>query len=113
MRQEWKMRKQYRSEQRRGMKQAAMLVAAAVGAVGYQHVTEATTFVISTSGATALGGFNRGNSGSDPVGNIVRGPYAVGQSIGIQIGNTSYAFTGGVKYFGTGTPDANGDGAAS
>jgi hypothetical protein len=64
----------------RGTKQLrrkAAIVAATVGVLAYQHASQATTFVISTSGATALGSFNRGNSNADAptTGTIVRGPF--------------------------------------
>src|SRR5438132_1489896 len=95
-------------------RRGAIVVAAAVTAVGYAHVAEATTFVISTSGATALGAFNRGNSNADapPTGTIVRGPYALGQSA-LVIGNTTYTAGLGATYFGSGNPNSSGDGTVS
>src|SRR6476661_8716064 len=83
----------------------AILFAATIGVLGYQHRTSATTFVISTSGATALGSFNRGNSNADAptTGTIVRGPYALGTAT-LQIGSTVYTAGAGATYFGTGNP---------
>src|SRR6476620_9112537 len=91
---------------RDGMRnRATLLLAATVGVIGYQHKAAATTFLISTSGATALGAFNRGNSNADAptTGTIVRGHYALGSS-SIQIGSTTYTAGPGATYFGTGNP---------
>src|SRR5205814_5392230 len=90
---------------RKSMKRAAILLAATVGALGYEHRASATTYTISTSGATALGAFNRGNSNADAptTGTIVRGPYALGSS-SLQIGATVYTAGPGATYFGTGNP---------
>src|SRR5262245_55717085 len=91
---------------RRDLKnRSAILLAATMGVLAYQHRVQATTFVISTSGATALGSFNRGNSNADAptTGTIVRGPYALGTAT-LQIGSTVYTAGAGATYFGTGNP---------
>lgn len=66
-----------------------------------------TEFVVSTSGATALGAFTRMNSNatSPTLGTINRGPIALGID-GLVIGNTTYNLQPVISYIGYGNPSA-------
>jgi len=80
---------------------AKAIVMAAVASVALPVIGRAEEFKVSTSGATALGAFTRGNTNanSPSASTLYRGPLAVGTNF--TLGTTSYTVPmSGVKYYG-------------
>jgi hypothetical protein len=87
----------------------AICLAAAVTVTlsGHRAALAVEEFQVSTSGATALGAFTRGNrnANSPTSGTLYRGPLAVGTNF--TLGTTNYAVpTSGVRYFGVSNPNS-------
>lgn len=91
---------------RRCSRRLSMATCISVAAAA-QTVWAQTEFVISTSGATALGAFTRMNSNATAptAGTINRGPLALGVN-GLVIGNTTYNLQPGISYVGVANPGA-------
>lgn len=86
-------------------RRATCLAAAVASTLSANRVLAVDEFKVSTSGATALGAFTRGNTNanSPSTSTLFRGPLAVGTNF--TLGTTSYTVpASGVKYYGVANP---------